>query len=108
METMIYTRWAPMDGKAATGKIGMSRAGSRRRSVGFTLPELLIVLAILGFATALAVPVISHAMPGLELNTTARSVAGALREARGLAIGSNQEVVVTLDLNNHLLKTGSA
>lgn len=97
-----------MAGKAAKGRIGTSRVGSRRRSVGFTLLELLVVLAILGFAVALAAPVISRAVPSLELKTTARSVAAALREARGLAIAGNQEVVVTLDLDNRLLSTGSA
>jgi general secretion pathway protein H len=97
-----------MAGKVATGKIGTLRAGSRRGAVGFTLLELLVVLAILGFAVALAVPVISRAVPGIELTTTARSVAAALREARGRAIAGNQEVVVTLDLDNRLLRTGSA
>jgi general secretion pathway protein H len=96
-----------MVGKAVTGKTGTSRAGSRRWSAGFTLLEILVVLAILGLAIALAVPVISRAMPSLELKTTARSVAAALREARGLAIADNREVVVTVDLDNRLLSTGS-
>jgi general secretion pathway protein H len=97
-----------MVGKAATGKTGTSRAGSRRGCAGFTLLEILIVLAILGLAIALAVPVIGRTTPSLELRTTARSVAAALREARGLAIADNREVVVTVDLDNRLLSAGVA
>jgi general secretion pathway protein H len=65
-----------------------------------------VVLAILGLTVALAVPVFHRVMPGLELKATARSVAAALREARGLAVSTNREVAVTIDVNSHTMGLG--
>jgi len=56
----------------------------------------------------LAVPAFQRVMPGLELKATARSVAATLREARGLAVSSNREVAVTIDVAGHTLGLGAA
>src|SRR5689334_10103049 len=100
METMTSIRWAPTSARAARARTETSRDGI---GGGFTLLELLVVLAILGLTVALAVPVFHRVMPGLELKATARSVAAALREARGLAVSSNREVAVTIDVNSHTM-----
>lgn len=97
--------------KAATGKIATSptgrpagqKAGEAR---GFTLMELLVVLAILGLAVALSAPAFYRVLPGLALKTGSHTVATALREARGLAIGTNSEVVMLIDLDKHALSVG--
>ena len=68
--------------------------------------ELLVVLAILGFAVALAVPKLDQALPGLELRTNARAVVGALREARALAIADNREVTLVIDVRQRTLRLG--
>jgi general secretion pathway protein H len=78
-----------------------SRAGDGRLATGFTLLELLIVLAILGLTTALAVPMFSRAMPDLQAKAAARDVAAMLRSARSLAITENREVTVAVDLDRH-------
>ncbi len=65
-----------------------------------------MVLAILGLALALAAPGLSRALPGLELRTDARDVAGALREARALAIGRNYAVTLIIDLEQRALRLG--
>lgn len=75
-----------------------SPAGNSRRANGFTLLELLIVLAILGVVVGLAVPLFAKAMPGLQLQAGARAVAAELRSARGRAIAANDEVVVAVDV----------
>lgn len=68
--------------------------------------ELLVVLAILGFALALAVPSLGRALPGLELRTNARAVVSALREARALAIADNREVTLLIDVRQRTLQVG--
>src|SRR5262245_62430439 len=105
METMTSTPWVPMAAKAATARTATSPAGTEG---GFTLLELLVVLAILGLTVALAVPVFNRVMPGLELKAAARTVAAAMREARGIAVSSNREVAVTIDVSSHTLEIGRA
>lgn len=68
--------------------------------------ELLVVLAILGFALALAVPSLVRALPGLELQTSARAVASAVREARVLAIAGNREVTLVINVRQRTLQIG--
>jgi len=67
---------------------------------------LLAVLAILSVTVILAVPLLNRFSPGLELKSTARTVAAAMREARALAIRDNGEVAVLIDLDNHLVSVG--
>jgi general secretion pathway protein H len=71
---------------------------------GFTLMELLVVLAVLGLALALAVPSLGRALPGLKLQTEVRTVAGALREARVLAIAGNRETKLVIDVQQRMLR----
>lgn len=69
--------------------------------------ELLVVLAIVGLALALAVPSLGRTLPGLELRSEARTVAGAFREARAVAIGQNREATVVIDVEQRTLRLGS-
>jgi general secretion pathway protein H len=65
---------------------------------GFTLLELLVVLAIATLLLAIAPPLITSAIPGVELKTSARRVAAGLRLAREEAIRSGRDITFTLDL----------
>jgi len=49
---------------------------------GFTLLELLVVLAIAGLLLATIPPMVSAVMPGTELKTATRELALSLRQAR--------------------------
>ena len=68
-----------------------------RRNSGFTLFELLVVLAIVSLVAAFAVPQFWAAIPGVELRQTASSVASTLRSARSQAILKNRDQDFILD-----------
>lgn len=68
---------------------------------GFTLVELLVVLAIAGLMLSLTPPLISAAMPGVELKAAARRTAGALRLTRELAIASGEEQAWLLNIDTN-------
>ena len=68
--------------------------------------ELLVVLGVLGLVLALAVPSLGRSLPGLQLQTEARTVAGALREARVLAITGNRETTLVVDVEQRTLQLG--
>ena len=70
----------------------------RARSRGVTLLELLIVLVIMGFVAALAVPVFSGSVSTTDLKVAAREVAAGLRLARGQAIAQKQQSVLEIDV----------
>lgn len=70
-------------------------AAARRRPVGFTLAELVVVLAILGAVTAMTLPAMLRATPGAAARS-AEDVAGILRAARRVALERAVSVVVTL------------
>jgi len=68
----------------------------KRRS-GFSLLELLIVVAILG-VLLLTVPAgLGRVLPGMRLHAAARAFADDLRTARGRAIETASPVTVPLD-----------
>ena len=87
-------------------KTRTSPTGRCKAVGGFTLMELLVVLAVLGLVLVLAVPSFSRALPALELRSDARNVASALREARALAIGRNHETTLTIDVERRSLRLG--
>lgn len=80
----------------------MWSAGSKpargSRSAGFTLIELIVVLVIAAGILAVAPPLISRALPGVELSSTARELASALRFARNRAVSRRSEAVLTIDV----------
>jgi general secretion pathway protein H len=68
---------------------------SRRGETGFTLIELIIVLAIIGALLALVVPNLGRRSANSALTATAHDVAAALRLTRGLAITRSRPTVFT-------------
>ncbi len=70
---------------------------------GFTLVELIIVMAIFGILTAIAIPNFISIMPKYRLNGAARQVMGDLMAARMKAVSLNKKVKVFF-FNDHQYK----
>jgi len=66
-------------------------------SPGFTMIELMIVLAIMGFVIAFAGPRISKGLSSLSLKTTAKKITGLLRYARSKAVNTGRTYNVIFD-----------
>ncbi len=69
----------------------------KRRERGFTLLELLVVLAIVALVVVIALPRIGAGLPGAALDAGARRIAAGLNEARSLAVVRNRAVRFTLN-----------
>jgi len=70
---------------------------------GFTRAELIIVMAIFGILTAIAIPNFISIMPKYRLNGAARQVMGDLMAARMKAVSLNKKVKVFF-FNDHQYK----
>jgi general secretion pathway protein H len=81
--------------------------GESPSASGFTLIEMFVVLAILGFALALVIGYRSPGGRGLDLRGSAANLAAGLRMARSEAILKNRAVSFDLDLAGHRFRAGS-
>jgi general secretion pathway protein H len=72
--------------------------GARRKPVGVTLIELLIVLSIMAIIAGLVIPLLGNGVSSAELKVAAREVAAGLRLARSEAMATRHDTRVVLDL----------
>jgi general secretion pathway protein H len=82
----------------------VTRLGAQR---GFTLLELLVVLAIVGVVLVLVPGFLLRGQPGLDVEAAARAIAGALRETRADAMQHNREQLFALDVEERLFRAGT-
>src|ERR1700760_511621 len=78
-----------------------SAAARDRRTAGFTLLEMIIVVAVLGLSLGL---VVSHGpmrSEALEMQAAVSQVAQGLRTARSKAIAANGTARFVIDLSTH-------
>ncbi len=69
----------------------------RRSSFGFSLLEMMLVMALIAAASLLAVAAFSGGMQGMELRNGAKDLAAQMRFARAVAISSGQPQDVIVD-----------
>ena len=79
----------------------MNGSPARQSEAGFTLLEMLVVLAITALVAGSALMLVNRRPPGLEIRANAYEIAAALRNARNQAILHNQETVVSVDVDRH-------
>lgn len=74
----------------------MERSAKTRAQTGFSLPELLVVLAIIGAIVAISIPLVNEQVRIAELRSVSDQLAVHLRAARMLAVTTHQNVDVTV------------
>jgi general secretion pathway protein H len=82
------------------------RARAATRSRGFTLIELIVVLAIVALVVALVPGLMLRSQPGLDVEVAARALADGLRQTRSQAMVGNREEVFSLDVEERLFRAG--
>ncbi|MGB3977185.1 MAG: GspH/FimT family pseudopilin [bacterium] len=68
---------------------------------GFTIIEILVVLALMGIAVAIAGPRFGAGMRGTETRTSVQRFASALRAARTIAVAHQARVLAVVELNGN-------
>ena len=65
-----------------------------RTAPGFSLVEMLVVLALLGVLATMGVPAVAGAIEQFTFNSAARSVAADIRSARWAAVAKNRTMLL--------------
>ncbi len=73
---------------------------------GFTLLELLVVLAVIGLVMVAVPMMIAGGRPGPETRAAAIEIASALRQARGESIARFRPVVFLIDVDERRYRIG--
>lgn len=71
-------------------------------SRGFTLLELLVVLAVMALLTAITIPMFSSGASHQKIRIAAREIATGLRRARSMAVAGNDEATFSLDVDQRI------
>ena len=72
---------------------------------GFSLVELMLILAVVGLVLGIALPRLSSAMDQIEVASAANHVLAAHRRARIMAVLRGEVLVLTVDPNALLIRT---
>ena len=75
----------------------MTRRRPNPQRAGFTLIEIAVVLVIIGLTYGLVTPAFTNFIAGTRLESAARQLAMALREARSSAIVSGEALQFAID-----------
>lgn len=74
---------------------------------GFTIVELLVVMAIAALLLTAVPPLISAALPGVELKAAARRTMASLRLARETAIRTGTDAALVVDVQERTLRVAA-
>ncbi len=74
--------------------------GGGKRTAGFTMLEMMIIVVIIGIAAAMAVPSFYNTIPRLKARTEARNILNFIRLARSKAVSGGAQYGVYVDTDN--------
>jgi prepilin-type N-terminal cleavage/methylation domain-containing protein len=77
----------------------MSVKHANRRDRGFSLAEMLVVLAIIGVVVAIGIPLINEQVRIADIRGSADLIAVHLRAARMIAVTQRRDVTVTVNVD---------
>lgn len=77
---------------------------NRIRNHGFSLPELLVVIAMIGVLAVAAIPVFVNFLQAQQARGAAQELVTLLNQARQLAIATNSRYRVEIDTVNNRLR----
>lgn len=72
----------------------LRRRSSQRRQAGFTLIELMVVVAVIALVTSAVAPMVFSTMASTRLTSAGQSLASQISLAHQLAVSGNQEIEV--------------
>src|ERR1043165_7193869 len=75
---------------------------------GFTLIEMIVVLAVLGLAMTLIIGNGKPVSPAIHARAAAQSISAALRSARSEAVTTHRSILFTIDSGNRKYQWGQA
>ncbi len=85
----------------ATNRLSQGRNSARIRNNGFTVLEMLLVLAIAVIAMMVVLPNLSRGLAAAEMRSATRDIASSLRYSRGYAIASGKESEFNIDVKSN-------
>lgn len=81
---------------------------TRRAANGFSLVELLVVLAIIALAAALVIPTVGSGQSNRMVKQSADAIAGVLQESRLRSLARNEEVSVDFNTTTRVFSASGA
>ena len=87
--------------KIESFKILLKVVDSKRKMQGFNMIEMIMILAVIGFVSVMALPTVIAQLAGYDIETSAKEISSALMVARVRAIETRMPHRVKFDLTSN-------